>query len=225
MVSWVQKTAPMYRIAFLWLSSSLLLACSQNQSAGIPLPYYNEPTFSPIFLTDQSEVSDHIDHTIGAFEVLNQDSLIITEQIFKDKIHVANFIFTSCGSICPSMTANMKTVSDYFKKDNSIYFLSFSVTPWIDSPQVLRKYRETNEIHSKNWQFLTGQKAEIYDLARKSYFAEEDIGFSKDSTDFLHTEHFILVDQTQRIRGIYNGSLALEMKELIADIETLKTEK
>ena len=78
------------------------------------------------------------------------------------------------------------------------------------------------DIKTNNWDFLTGAKNEIYSLARRSYFAEENIGFSKDSEDFLHTEHFILVDKNKRIRGIYNGTLALEAKQLIKDITTLK---
>ena len=75
---------------------------------------------------------------------------------------------------------------------------------------------------SSNWHFLTGEKSKIYSLARQSYFAEEDFGFSKDSTQFLHTEHFILVDHNKKIRGIYNGTLELEAQQLIKDIVVLK---
>lgn len=107
----------------------------------------------------------------------------------------------------------------------NLVFLSFSVTPWIDNPNKLKKYKQDNEIKNPNWHFLTGTKGAIYKLARQSYFAEEDIGFSKDSTEFLHTEHFILVDKTKRIRGIYNGTLALEMQQLIDDIKILEIEK
>ena len=116
-------------------------------------------------------------------------------------------------------------VNDSFKNDDSIVYLSYSVTPWIDKPSVLKKFKTNYGISNKNWHFLTGSKAEIYNLARQSYFAEEDIGFSKDSTEFLHTEHFILVDKTKRIRGIYNGTLQLEMEQLIKDIKTLKQDQ
>ena len=102
--------------------------------------------------------------------------------------------------------------------------LSFSVTPWIDSVQKLKSYVKDKDIKMKNWYFLTGEKSKIYELARKSYFAEKDIGFTKDSTDFLHTEHFLLVDKTLRIRGIYNGTLSLEMQHLIEDIKLLKNQ-
>jgi protein SCO1/2 len=109
-------------------------------------------------------------------------------------------------------------------EDKNLVFLSYSVTPWIDNPALLKNYKEENKINNKKWHFLTGTKGNIYKLARQSYFAEEDIGFSKDSTEFLHTEHFILVDKTKRIRGIYNGTLTLEMQQLIEDIKTLERE-
>ncbi|MEY3920579.1 MAG: hypothetical protein RL634_340 [Bacteroidota bacterium] len=189
------------------------------------MPYYNTANFDPIFIKDQSEVPIKIAHTIDTFSFLNQDSATITQNVFDGKIHVANFIFTSCGSICPVMTNNFKIVGDSFKDDIDVVMLSFSVTPWIDLPSVLKKYKLKNGISNSNWHFLTGDKSSIYKLARQSYFAEEDIGFSKDSTEFLHTEHVILVDKTKRIRGVYNGTLNLEMQHLVEDIRKLKEEK
>lgn len=197
----------------------MLMACSDTQSP--QLPYYNEADFTPIFVKNKKDIADKIPHQIANFAFLNQDSTLITEKNIEGKIHVANFIFTSCGSICPTMTRNMKIVSDSLKNEKSLSFLSYSVTPWIDKPSVLKKFKEKNQIQNKNWHFLTGSKSSIYQLARQSYFAEEDLGFSKDSTEFLHTEHFILVDKNKRIRGIYNGTLTLEMQQLIQDIRTL----
>ncbi len=215
----------MYRIVFLLLGSLWLLSCAENKVQVLALPYYNEPDFTPLFIKNKQAVKDSITHTIGDFSFLNQDSNLVTQQVIENKIHVANFIFTTCGSICPVMTTNMKTVSDSLANDPNLIFLSFSVTPWIDKPIVLKKYKTRNEITNQNWEFLTGHKSDIYKLARQSYFAEEDLGFTKDSTEFLHTEHFILVDKTKRIRGIYNGTLALEMQALITDIKTLQQEK
>ena len=99
--------------------------------------------------------------------------------------------------------------------------VSFTLTPWPDSPEVLNRYKKEFTRNSKNWHFLTGDKNKIYSLASKSYFAEEEIGFTKDRTDFLHTEHFLLVDTNLRIRGIYNGTLGLEIEQLIKDIYEL----
>jgi protein SCO1/2 len=196
----------------------------QKRASEQALPYYNTADFSPIFIDDEQQVNTWVDHTIRNFSLLDEDSAVISQQDVKGKIHVANFIFTSCGNICPAMTSNMKTVSDKFKSNPDIVFLSFTVTPWIDKPHVLKKYKLLHEIDHDNWHFLTGRKSDIYQLARQSYFAEEQLGFTKDSTEFLHTEHFLLIDRDLRIRGIYNGTLRLEMDMLADDIHTLLQE-
>ena len=219
---WALKIVKMYRIVFLLLSSWLVASCADEKEGAIALPYYNEADFTPIFIENKAEIKTKINHTIGNFSLRNQDSVVVSQKNIEGKIHVANFIFTICGSICPNMTKNMKMVSDSLK--NEVVLLSYTVTPWIDKPSVLKKFKEKYRIKNPNWHFLTGSKSSIYQLARQSYFAEEDIGFSKDSTEFLHTEHFILVDKSKRIRGIYNGTLVLEMQQLIEDIKTLKLE-
>ena len=222
---WEPKIVKMYRIVFLLLSSLLLFSCKEKKVDAIDLPYYNDPDFNPIFIKNKLEVAKKITHQTDSFSFLNQDSIIVTQSIFKNKIHVANFVFTTCGSICPVMTSNFKMVSDSLKDNNDFVMLSFSVTPWIDKPAVLKKYIIKNGIKNPNWHFLTGDRTTIYKLARQSYFAEENIGFSKDSSQFLHTEHVILVDKTNRIRGVYNGTLSLEMQHLIEDIRSLENEK
>ena len=224
MVYWELKIVKMYRIVFLLFSSLLLVSCLDKKVDTIALPYYNEPDFTPIFITDKSEVKSKIKHTITDFSFLDQDSTLISQKDIEGKIHIANFIFTTCGSICPKMTTNLKIVNDSLKSHSDIVLLSYSVTPWIDTPNVLKKYKARNEITNPNWHFLMGSKNDIYKLARTSYFAEEDIGFSKDSSEFLHTEHFILVDKNKRIRGIYNGTLALEMQQMLDDIKNLENE-
>ena len=215
----------MFRTVYLTLISCLLLHCKPVEKDLFVLPYYNEPTFTPLFLSDPSEVQKQVTHRIGDFSFLNQDSVGIDQGLIEGKIHVANFIFTSCGSICPVMTKNFKLVGDSLANNDAVVFLSYSVTPWIDSPSVLKKYKSDNQIENKNWHFLTGDKSAIYSLARKSYFAEEELGYTKDSTEFLHTEHFILVDKDKRIRGVYNGTLRVEMTQLLEDITVLLDER
>ncbi len=205
---------------FIGLGMFLVVSCSQSVVEE-PLPYYNTPEFSPHFLSSENEVSQKITHTIGAFSLKDQNDKTITEKAIEGKVHVANFIFTSCTSICPTMTKHMKMVQKEFETNPDVVILSYSVTPWIDSVARLKSYAEKNQIVSPNWHLLTGSKSEIYTLARQSYFAEEDIGFSKDSTEFLHTEHILLVDKDKRIRGIYNGTLQLEVEQMIKDIKTL----
>ena len=154
----------------------------------------------------------------------DQHGKTVTHKDIEGKIHVANFIFTSCASICPVMTKHMKIIEGAFKDKPGVVILSYSVTPWIDSVPRLRKFALTNNITSPNWHLLTGNKSEIYTLARQSYFAEEDLGFTRDSTEFLHTEHVLLIDKTKRIRGIYNGTLQLEIEQLKKDIDALSVE-
>lgn len=207
-------------IATLWCL--LILSCTTRQDI---LPYYNSPDFTPLFLNDKKIIQDSITHHISDFSFINQDSNIITQKQIEGKIHIASFIFTTCTGICPVMTKNLKKANDYFQTDTNVIFLSFSVTPWIDSVPILKSFKQNHDIHNPNWHFLTGSQDEIYSLARTSYFAEEDLGFTKDSADFLHTEHILLVDRDKRIRGIYNGTLALDIEQMIEDINYLLKEK
>lgn len=219
---WVQKIVKMLGIAF---SLHLLLEISSCQkNTKFHLPYYNDPTFSPLFI-DSKIAKLKISHQISNFQLVNQDSLPINQNIISDKIHIANFIFTSCGSICPTMTKNLKIFSDKTVGWNDVAILSFSVTPWIDTPSTLKKYMFINNIRDNRWHFITGEKNKIYDLARKSYFAEEEIGFTKDNSEFLHTEHILLVDKHKKIRGIYNGTLELDILQLIEDVKILREEE
>lgn len=224
MAYWEQKTASMWQTALVLTSFIFLFCCKQKVNDEV-IPYYNSPNFNPIFITDEKLVKQKINHQIANFSFKNQNNKTVTQKDIEGKIHVANFFFTSCGSICPIMTNNLKKIDSTFRDDKNIALLSYSVTPWIDSVTVLKAYAQRNAITNKNWHLLTGSKAEIYKLARQSYYAEEDLGFTKDSTNFLHTEHFLLIDKNKRIRGIYNGTLALETEQLIKDIFILKKEQ
>jgi protein SCO1/2 len=215
----------MYRIVLASISLFFLVMGCKQQASDQALPYYNAPDFTPIFLKGDGGVENTITHTIGKFALSNQDGKAFTEKDVQGKIQVANFFFTGCGSICPGMMSKLRNLNSESAKDSGIVFLSFSVTPWRDSVPRLREYANTNKIIAPNWHLLTGPKTDIYTLARRSYFAEEALGFTKDSTDFLHTEHVLLVDKTGRIRGIYNGTLALDMEQLSKDIKVLKAEE
>lgn len=201
----------------------LVSACSDTKPVNT-LPYYNSPDFTPLFFNDAKEALAKVDHTIAPFSFTTEQGQAFTDENIKGKIHIASFIFTSCGSICPVMTSRLQEVSQRFEKDSNVVLLSYTVTPWVDTPAQLLAYKRAKQINNPNWHFLTGDKASIYSLARTSYFAEEDLGFTRDSSEFLHTEHVILVDASKRIRGIYNGTLKLEIKQLIEDITTLKAE-
>ena len=210
------------RISWLMLFVSVL-ACSEKPEE-IGLPFYNTPDFTPVFLSSEKEVTKNIKHTIADFSFTDQNGNTINNKSVEGKIHVANFIFTSCISICPVMTKHMKILEKEFLNNPDVLMLSFSVTPWIDDVKRMHDFALKNQITSPNWHLLTGRKSEIYTLARRSYFAEEDLGFTKDSTNFLHTEHILLIDKTKRIRGIYNGTLQLEAEQLVKDIRVLMKE-
>ena len=214
----------MFRIALILFGSLYFFISCKEKRVELKLPYYNTAEFSPIFINDIDSVPIKIDHTIGVFNLKDQHNISITEKAVEGKIHIANFFFTGCGSICPGMMNKMRKVNSVFADANDVVFLSFSVTPWRDDVNRLNEYATLNQIIANNWHLLTGTRNEIYDLARRSYFAEEQLGFSKDSTDFLHTEHVLLVDKTGRIRGIYNGTLEMDMDQLKEDIFQLKKE-
>ena len=218
MVCSALKIVQMFRKRFLTCSLFFLFSCASPIDQ---LPYYNSPDFDPVFLEDITSLEKKITHKIEDFVFTDNNGNSFGSKDLKGKIHVANFIFTSCTHICPKMTTNMVEVEKKFQNNPNVNLVSFTVTPWLDSPEVLNRYKKEFTLNSENWHFLTGDKNKIYSLARKSYFAEEEIGFTKDSTDFLHTEHFLLVDKSLRIRGIYNGTLGLEMEQLIEDIYEL----
>ncbi|MCG1035472.1 SCO family protein [Polaribacter sargassicola] len=206
---------------------SLIVGCKKNNHKEITskievLPYYKEASFTPNWLDKKNDnLSDF--HKIPDFNLIDQNGNKITSKTFENKIYVADFFFTTCPGICPMMTKNMNLVQEAFKDDNSVLMLSHSVTPTKDSVSQLKNYAKEHNI-GKNWHLVTGDKKEIYDLGRKSYFIEEDLGEPKGIDDFLHTENFILIDKNKHIRGIYNGLSKNSVKQLIADIKTLQLE-
>jgi protein SCO1 len=199
----------------------LVVCCSPDRKNS--LPYFNTPDFTPEFLNDDEAVKK-ITHTIPAFSFTDQNGKSVTDREVKGKIYVADFFFSRCTSICPKMTNNMKKIAEAFTNDNEVVLLSHSVTPDHDSVAALKKYAENNSITQPNWHLLTGDKEKIYTIARKGYFADERLGFSADTTEFLHTENFILVDKNGRIRGVYNGTLEVEVDNLVRHISILKKE-
>lgn len=215
----------MYRTAWFCIVSMGLMACNRLQEPTLPLPYYNDAELTPLFYADKSDALRNISHHIDAFQLQSHEGQLIKSSKLKGKIQVANFMFTRCGSICPEITRNLKWVIDRLGQDTSVVFLSFSVMPDVDSAQVLCAYRHDYGITQNNWIFLTGRQSEIYRLARTSYFAEEEIGYTRDSTEFLHTEHVVLTDGNGHIRGMYNGTLRYDMEQLLADLLVLKSEQ
>ena len=136
---------------------------------------------------------------------------------------MADFFFTTCQTICPIMTNNMLTIQEELKNDPTILLLSHTVTPEIDSVAQLKKYALAKGVNDAKWNLVTGDKKQIYILARKSYLAAKDNPY--DAFDLIHTENFVLVDTKKRIRGFYDGTDPEAIKKLLEDIETLKLEE
>ena len=160
-------------------------------------------------------------HRIADFSLLNQNGDTITQENYRNKIYVADFFFTTCPTICPIMTANLVEVQAALAEDPEVLLLSHSVTPEIDSVAQLKKYAIEKGVNDAKWNLVTGDKKQIYELARKSYLAVQEDG-DGGPFDMIHTENFILVDKQRRIRGFYDGTKEEEMDRLLLDIEILK---
>ena len=163
-------------------------------------------------------------HTIADFSLINQNGKTITQETYKNKIYVADFFFTTCQTICPIMTDHMVILQNQLKLDPEVMLLSHSVTPKIDSVAQLKKYAIEKGVLDAKWNLVTGDKKEIYQLARKSYLAVKSMGDGGEY-DMIHTENFILVDQKKRIRGYYDGTNIEDIELLLRDIELLKENK
>ena len=162
-------------------------------------------------------------HIIQDFEFTNQNGKKITQKDYENKIYVADFFFTTCPTICPKMTDNMVWLQEQIKNNPKVMLLSHSVTPDIDTPEVLKNYAIEKGVIDSKWNLVTGNKKDIYYIARKSYLVVKT-GKPEEMYDMVHTENFVLVDQKKRIRGFYDGTNLEEVKKLLDDINFLSEE-
>ena len=184
-----------------------------------PLPIF-QPAQIDSSLVDSTIQGKGKYHVIADFELINQNGDTITQEDYKDKIYVADFFFTTCQSICPIMTGQMHRVQEKTKNDQDVMLLSHSVTPEIDSVAQLKKYAIEKDVDDSKWNLVTGERKQIYDLARKSYLVVKDDGMG--DYGMIHTENFALIDKDKQIRGIYNGTSTASVDSLLMDIEKLK---
>ncbi|MFT6166563.1 MAG: protein SCO1/2 [Vicingaceae bacterium] len=186
------------------------------------LPIYSPAMINPE-LVDESKQNVTKGHRIADFKLINQDGEEITNKDFDGFYYVTDFFFTTCPTICPSMSAQMQRVQKKYMDDEDFKILSHTVQPEVDSVPVLKEYANLYEANPNKWIFVTGSKKVIYDLARKSYFAAVTEG-DGGPNDFIHTENFVLVDKDKRIRGFYDGTSSESVDKLIVDIEILQQE-
>ncbi|MBO9153114.1 SCO family protein [Chitinophaga sp. GCM10012297] len=158
-------------------------------------------------------------HKVQGFSFVDQNGDTITQDNMRGKIYVAEYFFTTCTNICPVMNKNMEKVYAAYKSNPNFMILSHTSDPDYDSIPVLKAYAEKHGADAKNWHFLTGNKRELYKMARESYLVDD--GQYTGPDDFIHTQWFALVDGDGRIRGLYEGTKIKDVEKLITDIDRL----
>lgn len=204
----------------LLLSLCCFLACNNNKK----LPIYGQREAKLTKAPDGSEKIDTVYQTIPNFKLLNQDSVYITQDAFKGKIYVADFFFTSCSTICPTMHRYMKGIFEQYQSNPDVMFLSHTIDFKYDTPSVLKKYAKKLGVDGPKWQFVYGTKDEVYHLAEHDYL----VAVQEDNTNrdgYVHQGWLVLIDKHRRIRGAYDGTKSEQVEQLKKDIGILLEEK
>lgn len=162
-------------------------------------------------------------HRVSDFRLVNQEGEECGITGWKDKIVVADFFFTHCPVICPKMTSNMRRLQQVYGPGTDIRFASFTVDPGRDSSLQLKRYAERFGLDLRNWDLLTGDKKQLYRLARNSFMVVATDGDGGPG-DFIHSDKLVLIDPQQRIRGYYDGTDNREVNRLLNDIKKLQHE-
>lgn len=207
----------------LWLLVPVCLACNHTEkssSHAAHLPYLGQHEVQP-------GSTDTAYYTIPAFVFINQDSATISHRQYEGKVYVADFFFTTCPTICPAMSAQMVRLQALIERDNlsdRVALLSHTVDPTHDTPAVLKEYAGRIGAHTANWNFVTGEAAEIYRQAQQGYFLTA-MPSDTAAGGFFHSEQFALVDAHRHLRGIYDGTSTKDVDRLFNDITHLVTSK
>lgn len=217
------KDYKIFGIVFLILSIIIVSIIYNTLNVYQPLPIY-QPAMVSTELVDSTIQYQKKYHKIANFKLINQNGKTITQNDYMDKIYVADFFFTTCQTICPIMTNHMADIQKEILNDNNVMLLSHTVTPEIDTVAQLKRYALKKGVNDAKWNLVTGDKKQIYELARKSYLAVKDFG-DGGAFDMIHTENFMLIDKKRQIRGFYDGTDADAIKKLLVDIKVLKEEK
>jgi len=184
------------------------------------LPIYNPVDLNPAVVDDDLERVGR-GHRIGDFDLLDQWGNKADSSLLQGKVYVADFFFTTCPTICIAMGKNFQRIQEAYKDEPRLNLVSHTVMPEIDTVEVMHAYGERMGAIKGKWHLLTGEKEELYRMARRQYFAVMEQGTSFDEHDFIHTENVILVDEKKRIRGFYDGTSDSQMDLLIQDIQIL----
>ncbi|MBF0694032.1 MAG: SCO family protein [Flavobacterium sp.] len=212
-----------FLIAFAVFSAITLTLFYRALDPGKSLPVYNPSMVNPE-LVDSTMQHVAAYHKVADFSFVNQNGKTVTQKDYEGKVYVADFFFTTCQTICPIMTDNMTTVQVAVKDNPKVMLLSHTVTPEIDDVPTLKQYAIDHKVIDGKWNLVTGDKREIYKMARKSYLAVK-MGKPEELYDMVHTENFVLVDQERQVRGFYDGTDPDDIERLIEDINWLTEKK
>lgn len=218
----------MYKIIFLivFIVAGISFTYYMNQPKEKPLPIIN-PVDLEEEMVDPELLRVGRGHTIGDFSFKNQNGRIITQKSVEGKVFVAEYFFTTCGTICPMMNKQMQRVHERYFQNDDVKILSFTVDPEVDDVKQMKNYAESHKANGNQWWFLTGDKDKLYSLARTSFFVlkpAEAKNLGDVGSDFIHTNNFVLVDRKMRIRGYYDGTNYDSVSDLIHDIDLLLRE-
>ena len=190
----------------------IFTGCKKNDR----LPILGESSIDP--LTGKNRF-----YQTPGFILKNQFNKDVTHKDLENKIHVVDFFFTSCPTICPKMTGHLKLIEEAFEKVDEVAIVSYSIDYQNDTPGRLRQYSKNYDINDKKWTFLTGGSGEVFELSKDYKVMAFDDGVA-DQRNLIHDGTFVLVDGKRRIRGYYDGLSARDTERLIVDIQKLLKE-
>jgi protein SCO1/2 len=197
------------------------MGCTGQRASRIP--FYRSAELKPEWLSG-ADAADTSLHHIAPFRAVNQSGMAVTEKDLEGKLTIAHFFFTRCGDVCPTTTHRIDYLLRSLSRDAVVQVLSYSVTPDRDSVAALRAFAAEQHITDTRWHLLTGVHPSIQELARQSFF----VRLGKDTTygvaSIAHTETVVLIDGRGRIRGVYAGTLQLEVDRLREDLIALTEE-
>jgi protein SCO1/2 len=219
----------MNKLAFFVFCTLYLMACGGGktpppQRVDMPkLPFMG--SYEIVEKTvDGITVNDTVFTTIPPFRFINQDNQVITEKDYQGKVYIADFFFTTCPSICPKMTNTLTLVQEKLKNEPNFAILSHSIDPEYDNPEILKAYSTKNKADNRIWNFVTGDRDEIYDICENYYmaYAKED---SLAEGGYVHSGFLILVDKNKFVRAAYDGTRPELADSIAADVKLLLNEK
>lgn len=210
---------------------SYFIVKNKSETA-VHMPRHYLPDSIVTITKNGKRVVDTVWHQVADFSLSDQQGKNVTLDSLKGKIIIADFFFTHCPTICPSLTNNMKRLAESIhngqrvgdKTNKQVHFLSFSIDPERDSVERLKYWADRFQINPENWWLLTGDKKMIYDFIINEIKVPAEDGMGVD-TNFIHTDHFVLIDSNRHVRGYYHGLDSLSLKRLSKDLVLLTMEK